>query len=183
MPEEARWSYLVKHARADDVLKESFLTEELRLSKGYSLVSHLPQARQHSDEVAFYQMIRHQLRKLEPEAKQKSEQFERAVRDLLDQSITAQPAFDVFARAGLAKPEVSILDDEFLAGFKRQEHQDLQMRLLLKLLQDELYRGRKQNLIRYRSFKTMLDEALSRYNNRAIEAHEVVRLFRNSTPG
>ena len=163
---------------ADERLKEDFLADELRLSKSYSLVSHLPQAQQHSDEVAFYQMTRHQLRKLEPAAKQKSEQFERAVRDLLDQSIAAQPAFDIFARAGFEKPEVSILDDEFLAGFRRPENQDLQMRLLLKLLQDELYQGRRQNIIRYRSFKVMLDEALSRYNNRVIEAHQVVQVIR-----
>lgn len=162
---------------ADEQLKEDFLVDELRLSKSYSLVSHLPEAQKHSNEVAFYQMTRHQLRKLEPEAKQKSGQLERAVRDLLDESIAAQPAFDIFARAGLEKPEVSILDDEFLAGFRRQENQDLQMRLLLKLLQDELYQGRKQNIIRYRSFKDMLEEALSRYNNRIIEAHEVVKVI------
>lgn len=90
----------------------------------------------------------------------------------------AQPAFDVFARAGFDKPEVSILDEEFLAGFRQAENQDLQMRLLLKLLQDELYRGRRQNIIRYRSFKAMLDEALHRYNSRIIEAEEVVEIIR-----
>ncbi len=162
----------------DESLKEDFLADEWRLSKAFSLVSHLPQAQSHSDEVAFYQMIRKQLRKLEPEAKQKAVQLERAVRDLLDESIAAGDAFDIFARAGLDRPEVSILDDEFLAGYGQQGNEDLQMRLLLKLLNDELDRGRKRNLGRYRSFKEMLDEALNRYNNRLIEANDVVAVIR-----
>ena len=77
----------------DETLKEDFLTDEKRLSKAFSLVSHLPEAQSHSNEVAFYQMIRKQLRKLDPEAKQKAVQFEHAVRDLLDESIAAPACF------------------------------------------------------------------------------------------
>lgn len=159
---------------ADEALREDFLADEHRLSKAFSLVSHLPECRPHFDEVAFYQMIRKQLRKLSPTARQSVEDLDRAVRDLLDESITAQPAVDIFAVAGLDRPDISILDDQFLAGFKQQENQDLQVRLLARLMQDDLEARRRQNVARYRSFKQMLDEAIARYNNGSIQAADVV---------
>lgn len=164
---------------ADDQLKEDFIGEEHRLSKAFSLIKHLPEGQANQEEVAFYQMVRLQLNKLTPQVKQGVNQLERAVRDLLDESIAAQPAIDIFAVAGLDKPNVSILDDKFLAGFGEgePEHQDLQMRLLAKLLSDELYRRRRQNLTRYRSFKEMLDKALADYNSRTIEAQQVVAVM------
>lgn len=163
----------------DEQHKEDFLSEEHRLSKAYSLIKHLPAGQANQEEVAFYQMIRQQLNKLTPQAKQGVNQLERAVRDLLDESITAQPAVDIFAVAGLDKPNVSILDDKFLDGFGERQpgQQELQVRLLAKLMQDELYRKRKQNLVRYRSFKEMLDKALADYNSRTIEAQHVVEII------
>ena len=119
---------------ADEQLREDFLAEEHRLSKGYSLVMHVPTARAHAEEVAFCQMIRKQLQKLDPKVKQGLETLDRAVRDLLDESISAQPAVDIFAVAGLDKPDISILDEKFLAGFKQQRQQDLQARLLERLM-------------------------------------------------
>jgi type I restriction enzyme R subunit len=162
---------------ADETLKEDFLDDERRLSKAFSLVSHLPEVRPHFDEVAFYQMIRKGLRKLTPRARRSADDLEHAVQDLLDESITAQPAVDIFAVAGLENPDISILDEKFLAGFGGRPSQDLQIRLLAKLMQDDLYQRRRQNLARYRSFKEMLDEAITRYNNGAIQAADVVRVM------
>jgi type I restriction enzyme R subunit len=162
---------------ADEVLKEDFLNDERRLSKSFSLVSHLPQVRPHLDEVAFYQMVRKQVRKSTPQERKGVDDLERAVQDLLDESITAQPAVDIFAVAGLEKPDISILDEKFLAGFRGRAHQDLQARLLAKLMQDNLQLRRRQNLARYRSFKQMLDEAITRYNNGAIQAADVVAVM------
>jgi type I restriction enzyme R subunit len=164
---------------ADDQLKEDFIGEEHRLSKAFSLIKHLPAGQANQEEVAFYQMVRLQLNKLTPQVKQGVNQLERAVRDLLDESIAAQPAIDIFSVAGLDKPNVSILDDKFLAGFDAGEskQQDLQMRLLAKLLSDELYRRRRQNLARYRSFKETLDKALADYNSRTLEAQQVVAVM------
>jgi hypothetical protein len=85
----------------DEQAREDFLTDEHRLSKAFGLVSHLPAAQAHVEEVAFCQMIRGQLRKLTPKEHQSKEDLDRAVRDLLDESITAQPAVDIFTVAGL----------------------------------------------------------------------------------
>jgi type I restriction enzyme R subunit len=84
---------------------------------------------------------------------------------------------DIFAVAGLDKPDISILDEAFLAGFGQAEQPDLQVRLLEKLLRDDLDARRKQNLARYRSFRQMLDEAIARYNNRAIQAADVIAVM------
>jgi type I restriction enzyme, R subunit len=99
------------------------------------------------------------------------------VQDLLDESIAAQPAVDIFAVAGLEKPDISILDEAFLAGFTMQEHPDLQMRLLEKLMRDELEFHLRGNVARYRSFRQMLDDAITRYNNRTIQAADVVAVM------
>lgn len=162
---------------SDEKGREDFFADEHRLSMSFSLVKHLLQAASHRDEVAFYQMIRKELRKLKPKARRSIEDLERAVRDLVDESVSAQPAVDIFAVSGLGKPDISILDDSFLAGFKRQKNQDLQVRLLEKLLRDELQARRRQNLVQYRKFKEMLDDTITRYNNRMIDAADVVQVM------
>jgi type I restriction enzyme R subunit len=168
---------LVYGTLAGEQAREDFLAEEHRLSMAFSLVKHLPAGRANTDLVAFCQMVRKQLRKLNPRARRSAEDLERAVQDLLDDSIAAQPAVDIFAVAGLDKPDISILDEAFLAGFGRAEQPDLQVRLLEKLLRDDLDVRRKQNLARYRSFRQMLDEAIARYNNRAIQAADVIAVM------
>jgi type I restriction enzyme R subunit len=159
---------------ADEQRRDDFLAAEYKLTKAYSLVKHLPRCRPHFDEVAFYQLVRKNVRKLSPKAKQGGADLERAVQDLLDESIAAQPTVDIFAVAGMDKPDISILDEQFLAGFRQQKNQDLQMRLLAKLVNDELHTRRRQNISRYRSFKQMLDDAITRYNNGSIQASDVI---------
>lgn len=89
----------------------------------------------------------------------------------------AQPAVDIFKVAGLDKPDISILDEEFLAGFKPGQNADLQLKLLEKLLEDEIRLRRRGNLAKYRSFQEMLEDALRRYHNNTIQAAEVVRVM------
>ncbi len=161
----------------DEERLEDFLADEHRLSQAYSLIRHLSTGDEHREEVAFHQILRKELGKLKPKARQSVEDFERAVKDLVDESILARPAVDIFSVAGLERPDISILDEKFLAGFKDQPEQDLQVRLLEKLMQDDLAQRRRQNLVRYRSFKQMLDEAITRYNNRTIEAANVIQVM------
>ena len=164
----------------DDQHKDDFLSDEYKLSKAFSLVKHLPVAQQHTEEVGFYQLIRKQLRKLDPVATQQARRLEGALRDLLDDSIAARPAIDIYAVAGLAQPDVSILDEQFVVGHAGDARQEaLQVHLLAKLLNDEIELRRRKNIIRYHSYKEMLEDALKKYNNRAITAQEVVAVMRN----
>ncbi len=161
----------------DETARQDFLADEHRLSKSYSLVQHLPVIVPHRDEVAWYQLIRKGVRKLDAGTKRSIGNLVQAVRDLVDDSVSAQPAIDIFAVSGLDRPDISILDDDFLAGFKNQKHPDLQVRLLEKLLRDELLKRRKTNLVQFRNFKELLDNTLTRYNNRSIQAADVIRVM------
>ena len=161
----------------DQTTQDDFLADEHRLSKAYSLVSHLPAAAAHREEVAFCQLLRIGLRKLKPAARKGMDDLERAVVDLLDESVSAQAAVDIFAVSGLGQADISILDEAFLAGFRRQKNPDLQALLLEKLLRDELESRRRENLVQYRAFRDMLDDTITRYNNRAIQAADVVQVM------
>jgi len=156
-------------------LRDDYLTQEHRLSKAYSLIRHLPTGQANSDEVQLYQMIRHQLRRLEPKARQSVETMKRAVRDLLDESLEADQLVDIFATAGLNQPSINILDRQFLGEFATHPQQDLQARLLYKLLNDELDYYEYENIVQYRSFKERLEHALIRYNSRETPAQELVK--------
>lgn len=173
-------SYVYGTLIADEQHKDDFLSDEFKLSKAFSLIKHLPVGQDNTEEVGFYQLIRQQVRKLDAATSQHTRQFESAVRDLLDDSITAQPAVDIYAVAGLDKPDVSILDDKFVAGHGQDEgKENLQVRLLAKLLTDEIEARKRKNIVRYRSYKEMLDDALKKYNNRAITAQEVIDVMRD----
>ncbi len=162
---------------SDEKTLDDFLADEHRLSKAYSLVSHLPRCAPHIEEVAFYQMLRKQLRKLAPTVRKGLQDLDRAVQELVDESISAQPAVDIFTVSGLGRADISILDDAFLAGFRKQKAPDLQVLLLEKLMRDELEVRRRGNLVQHRRFRDMLDDTITRYNNRAIQAADVVQVL------
>ncbi|MCG3208392.1 MAG: hypothetical protein FOGNACKC_01996 [Anaerolineae bacterium] len=163
----------------DEPHKDDFLNEEIKLSKAFSLVKHLTAGQQNTEEVGFYQLIRQQLRKLDAVTSQQTHQFEGAVRDLLDASVAAQAAVDIYAVAGLDKPDVSILDETFAVGHgDDQPRENLQVQLLHKLLNDEIERRRRKNIERYHSYKEMLEDALKKYNNRVITATAVIAVMR-----
>jgi len=154
--------------------RDGFLAAEKRLSAAYSLVHHLPECREHADEVAFFQVIRSQLRRSLPGPKP-GEDRDKAVRDLVDRSITTAGVVDIFKAAGLTKPDISVLDEKFLEEFKFKEQENLRLKLLKKLIDDEIQLRQRKNLKKYRSFKEMLEDTLQRYHNNAITAAEVVQ--------
>jgi type I restriction enzyme R subunit len=81
---------------------------------------------------------------------------------------------DIFAAAGLAKPDISILSDDFLAEVRGMPQRNLAVELLQKLLKGELATRRRRNLVQARSFAEMLEQTIRRYQNRAIEAAQVI---------
>jgi type I restriction enzyme R subunit len=99
------------------------------------------------------------------------------VRELLDRSIESKGVEDIFAAAGIAKADISILDEKFLEEFKCHEQENLRLKLLAKILADEIRVREKMNLAKYRSFKEMLEQTLQKYHNRAIQAADVVRVM------
>ena len=102
------------------------------------------------------------------------EDLDLAVRQIISRAVASEGVVDIFAAAGLDKPDISVLSDEFLAEVQGMPQRNLAVELLQKLLKGELYIRRRKNVVQARSFAEMLEHTLRRYQNRAIEAAQVI---------
>jgi type I restriction enzyme R subunit len=127
------------------------------------------------DEVGFFQEVRAVLAKSISEGGGKSpEELELAVRQIVSRAISSDKVIDIFDAAGLKKPDISILSDEFLAEVQHLPQRNLAVELLQKLLNNELKIRSKKYLVQSRSFAEMLEATIHRYQNRTIEAAQVI---------
>jgi len=164
--------YLETDDRRDD-----FLRKEKRLRKAHSLIQHREEVEEHADEVAFYQLVRTQLKRTKEQAtREEDEERAQAIRDLVERSLEAEEAVDIYEAAGIDKPDISILDEAFLEEFKSEEEkQSLRMKLLEKLMKDEIQVRKRENLSKYRSLEEILEETLAKYHQNTITAAEVMK--------
>lgn len=158
----------------NDDLRDHYLQAELRLTSAFLLVKHIDSCRAAADEIIFYQRVRKQILKTLP-GKHLQKGIEQAVRDLVDDSVETEGVVDIFKVAGIEKADISILDDKFLQTFKDRPLENLRLKLLQKLIEDEIQARRKKNLAKARSFQEMLEATLQRYHNRLIDAAAVVK--------
>jgi len=158
----------------DDARRDAFLDAEHRVTNAFLLVKHLDECRPYADEVIFAQRVRKQLLKAIP-GRAPGRDVERAVRDLVDDSVDATGVVDIFRAAGIDLADISILDDRFLQTFKEQPHENLRLKLLEKLLRDELDRRRSRNLTKDRSFRELLERTIQQYHNRLVDAAAVIK--------
>lgn len=172
---EDRYARVYGHLTEDEERRDAFLDAEHRLSKAYLLVKHLDDCREYADEMIFYQRVRKQLRKTLP-GRRPDRELDQAVKDLVDDTVESEGVVDIFEAAGVATPDISILDDEFLQTFKSQpQTQNLRLKLLEKLVRDEIQRRQKQNIAQARSFRELLEETLRKYHNRVVDAADVIK--------
>jgi type I restriction enzyme R subunit len=171
---EDRFSLIYGVLTEDDERRAEFLHAEARLSRVFLLVKHLDDCRAFADELVFYQQVRKQVLKTLPGSRPSTD-VDRAVRDLVDDSITASGVVDIFKVAGLDRADLSILDDEFLQTFKGRPNQDLRLKLLEKLLGDEIRSHEKKNLVQARSLRDLLEKTLAKYHNRLVDAAAVIQ--------
>jgi type I restriction enzyme R subunit len=171
---EDRYSLVYGHLAEDDELREGFLQAELRLSHSFLLVKHVDGCRPYADEIIFYQRVRKQIHKTITGRKHKKD-LEKAVMDLVDDSVESEGVVDIFNVAGIENADISILDDNFLQTFKNKEHLNLRLKLLEKLIADEIQIRKKKNLAKAKSFKELLENTLKKYHNRLIDAAAVIR--------
>jgi type I restriction enzyme R subunit len=162
------------HLTADDELRDHFLEAELRLTNAFLLVKHLDDCRAFADEVICYQRIRGQVGKTKPGGAEATRDLDRAVRDLVDDHVESEGVVDIFKLAGIDKPDISILDEKFLQTWKDRPLEDLRLRLLERLLHDEIVLHERRNLVKARSFQQMLEQMLTKYHNRVIDAAAIV---------
>ena len=154
--------------------KERFFSAVEALSKAFALAVPHPEAMRIRDEVAFFQAVRAALSKRAASEGKSDEELDHAVRQIVSRAVASEGVLDIFAAAGIDKPEVSVLSEEFLAEVQGMRRRNLAVELLQKLLRGELAARRRKNIVQARSFAEMLEETIRRYQNRAIEAAQVI---------
>jgi type I restriction enzyme R subunit len=163
-----------EHILAQENGKERLLAVVSGLSKAFALAVPHEEALRIRDDVAFFQAVRAALAKATPAAGRSEDDLDQAVRQLVSQALTPDGVIDLFEAAGLQKPDLSILSDEFLAEVQGLPHKNLAVELLRKLLNDEIRSRSRKNLVQARSFAEMLERALRAYHNRALETAQVI---------
>ena len=155
--------------------KNRFVKTVKAMSGAFSLCSSSDQANDIRDDVAFFQAIASALNKNNTEKGQTPEQIDAAVRQLVSRAITTDgEVIDVFAAAGLKRPDIGILDDRFLVEVRGLKHKNVAAELLAKLLKDEIKISSRKNLVQSQLFSEKLKQTLNAYHNRAIATQEVI---------
>src|SRR5690606_33033992 len=122
------------------------------------------------DDVEFFQVLRAQLTKRESPELWRDEQLEHAIRQIVSRAVGPGGVLGIFEAAGLKKPDISVLSEEFLAEVRGMRHKNLAVEMLERLIAGEIRARRKRNVVQARRFSEMLEAALLRYRNRVIEA-------------
>jgi len=144
------------------------------LSKAFALAVPHEEALRIRDDLSFFQAVQSVLAKRAPSEARPEDELDHAIRQIISQAIAPDGVVDLFAAAGLRKPDISILSEEFLAEVRGMPHKNLAVELLQKLLKGEIAARRRKNIVQARSFAEMLEATIRRYQNRAIEAAQVI---------
>lgn len=163
-----------EHILAQDDGKGRLLRAVIELSQAFALAVPNERALAIRDHVGFYQAVRAVLVKSSSADRKTEEDLDFAIRQIISQAIVSDEVIDVFAAAGLKKPDISILSDDFLAEVKNMPHRNLAVELLQKLLKGEIKLRSRRNLVQARSFFEMLEQTVRKYQNRAIETAQVI---------
>lgn len=154
--------------------KDRCLLAVRKLSQAFALAVPHEEALRIRDDVAFFQAVQAVLAKRAPGETRPEEELDHAVRQIISRAVAPEGVVDIFAAAGLQKPDISILSDEFLAEVRGMPQRNLAVELLQKLLKGEIGIRRRKNVVQARSFAEMLEQTIRRYQNRAIEAAQVI---------
>ena len=154
--------------------KDRFVAAVRDLTRVFALAVPSDESTRIRDDVSFLQAVQSVLAKRSATETTPQEDLDNAVRRIISQAVAPEGVIDIFAAAGLPKPDISILSDEFLAEVRGMEHRNLAVELLQKLLRGEVSARRRKNVVQARSFAEMLDTAIRRYQNRSIAAAQVI---------
>jgi type I site-specific restriction-modification system R (restriction) subunit len=155
--------------------KKRWVQVVTELSRAFALCAASDEATAIRDDVSFFQALQAALNKQSSQNRKTPEQIDAAIRQLVSKAITTEgQVIDVFTAAGLPKPDISILSDQFLAEVRGLKHKNVAAELLEKLLKDELKVRSKRNLVQSQVFSEKLKKTLNAYHNRAISTMQVI---------
>ncbi len=162
------------HVLAQEDGKARCLQAVRELSRAFALAVPHPATVRMRDDVALFQHVRAALAKRTGPESQSAEELDRAVRQIVSRAVAPDGVADIFAAAGLRKPDMAVLSEDFLREVRGMRRRNLAVELLEKLLRGELAARRRKNVMQARSFAELLEQTLRRYRNRAIEAAQVL---------
>ncbi len=154
--------------------KNRLLRAVTELSQAFALAVPHADALRIRDDVGFFQAVRAVLAKSTVGERKTDEELDHAIRQIISKAVVSGEVVDIFAAAGLKKPDISIISDEFLADVRGMPQRNLAVELLQKLLKGEIKARAKRNVVQARSFAELLEQAVRKYQNRAIETAQVI---------
>ena len=163
-----------EHILVQENGKDRCMSAVRALSQAFALAVPHEDAIRIRNDVAFFQAVQSVLAKRTAANARPEEELDHAVRQIISRAVASEGVIDIFAAAGLEKPDLSILSEEFLAEVRGMPQRNLAVELLQKLLKGEVATRRRKNVVQARSFAQMLEQTLRRYQNRAVEAVQVI---------
>jgi type I restriction enzyme R subunit len=155
--------------------KKRCIDEVTALSQAFAIAVPHEQAMDVKDEIAFFQAVKARLAKFDSSTTGRTnEEIETTIRQVIDQALVSEQVIDVFDAAGIKKPDISILSEEFLLELKNHEHKNVALEVLKKLLKDEIKARAKKNLVQSKTLMEMLQNAIQRYHAKILTAVEVM---------
>lgn len=158
-------------------LPDRFLQHVRVATQSFTLVVTSPEAMAYRDDLAFFQAVAVELRRLragDPAGASDDTELETALRQVVSDAVTSAGVIDIYEAAGIAKPDIGIIDDAFSERLSTKPHPNLQIELLRRLLATEVKAMARHNVVAERRFSAMLERAMNAYNNRSLTAAEVI---------
>ena len=158
-------------------LKHRFMSQTRHLIALYVMCVPSEQALAIRDDVAFFEAVRSQISKIEGVDREGSDPnaaMDTAIQQIISSAMTGTGVIDIYEEAGIAKPDLSLIDDDFIGRFKKADKPNIQIEVLRKILAGEITRISKRNIVSGRAFSEMLEQSLLRYQNRTLDAAQVV---------
>ena len=155
--------------------KDRYTSAVTALSKSFAISVPHPYTIDIRDDLGLFQATKARIVKVTESARGKSdEEIETAIKQILSDAVASDEVVDIFDAAGIKKPDISILSDEFLAEIKGMQHKNLALELLKKLLNDEIKTRQKVNLVDSKKFSDMLEQSVKRYQNNLITSAQII---------
>ncbi len=155
--------------------KKRYINEVTALSRAFAIAIPHDKAMDAKDEVSFFQAVKARLAKFDgPGSGRTDEEIETTIRQVIDKALVSDQVIDIFDAAGIKKPDISILSEEFLLELKGMDHKNVALEVLKKLLNDEIKSRAKMNLVKSKSLMEMLEKAIKRYHAKILTAAEVI---------
>lgn len=168
----------VEHVLGLNDGKNRYIREVTALSKAFAIALPHDEAMDVKDEIAYFQAVKARIQKFDAGTSSggKSDyEIETAIKQVIDSAIVSEQVVDIYDAAGIKRPELSVLDDEFLEEMRDMKHKNLALEVLKKLLNDEIKIRSKYNVVQSRSLMEMLESSIKRYQNNLITAAEIIQ--------